>query len=125
MSAYFTNCLFVNSKYNSNFGLEDKNWRNINTENALWGSGVGITILRVLLLPKIVLLKIILPTPVTPTERLLYFYSANFCLPSQNLNCLWNSHRDAWCIITHFGRISSLVVNPTPRPPPSNILHST
>ena len=46
MSAYFTNCLFVNSKDNSNFGMEDKNWRNINTENALWGSGVGITILR-------------------------------------------------------------------------------
>ena len=46
MSAFFTKCLCVNSKDNSNFGMKDKKWRNRNTEDALWGSGVGSTILR-------------------------------------------------------------------------------
>ena len=46
MSAFFTKHLCVNSKDNSNFGMEDKKWRNINTEDALWGSGLGNTILR-------------------------------------------------------------------------------
>ena len=46
MSTFFTKCLCVNCKDNSNFGMEDKKWRNRNTEEALWGSGVGSTILR-------------------------------------------------------------------------------
>ena len=36
----------MNSKDNSNFGMKEKNWRNRNTEDALWGSGVGSTNLR-------------------------------------------------------------------------------
>ena len=36
----------MNSKDNSNFGMKDKKWRNRNTEDALWGLGVGSTILR-------------------------------------------------------------------------------
>ena len=50
MSAFFlTKCLCVNSKDNSNFGMKDKKWRNRNTEEALWRSGVGSTILRCIL----------------------------------------------------------------------------
>ena len=52
MSAFFTKRLCVNSKYNSNFGMKDKKWRNRNTEDALWGSGVGITILRITIFGK-------------------------------------------------------------------------
>ena len=46
MIAFFTKRLCVNSKENSNFGMEDKKYQNRNTEDALWGSGVGSTILR-------------------------------------------------------------------------------
>ena len=46
MSAFFTKRLCVNSKDNSNFGMKGKKWWNRNTEDALWGSGVGSTILR-------------------------------------------------------------------------------
>ena len=36
----------MNSKDNSNFGMKDKKWGNINAKDALLGSGVGSTILR-------------------------------------------------------------------------------
>ena len=46
MSAFFSKRLCVNSKDNSNFGMEDKNWQNRNTEDALWGLGLGSTLFR-------------------------------------------------------------------------------
>ena len=55
MSPFFTKHLCVNSKDNSNFGMEDKKWRNIHTEDALWGLGVGSNILTSKFFGKIVL----------------------------------------------------------------------
>ena len=52
MSAFFTKRLCVNSKDNSKFGMGDKKWQNINTEDALWGSGVGSNILRITIFGK-------------------------------------------------------------------------
>ena len=52
MSAFFTKRLCLNSKEISNFGMEYKRWPNKNTEDALWGSGVGSTILRSTILGK-------------------------------------------------------------------------
>ena len=43
---FLTKRVCVNSKDNSKFGMEDKRWRNRNTEYAMWGSVVGSTILR-------------------------------------------------------------------------------
>ena len=48
---------------------------------------------------------------------LMYFYCHKaFSVP--NLNSIWNSHRDVWCISTNFLQVSSSLVSPPHIPPP-------
>ena len=58
MSAFFYQMSLCEFKRYFTFWDEDKKWWNRNTEDALWGSGVGSTILRSTLLKRGILDKL-------------------------------------------------------------------
>ena len=60
------------------------------------------------------------PTPLKPT----YVHLTPIFSSNPTLNHIWNSHRDAWCIINNLFQVSLSIINPTTQSPPRAILHN-